>query len=536
VFFALVLAAAVLTLVLHRPDYDDAFFLSIPVQALETPDAPLFEVKITHGFTPHPMVPTYTVHSVELAAGMLARLLGVPPITAAHMILPVIFAVVFICGAARLLRFLLGRAWLLGLTALFFLLLFNGDSHWSYGNFGLVRFFHGKAFLAAGMVPLLSAYGLEFMSGGRRGLWPLLFLGQAAAVGLNSAGLYVGPAVIGLTLLGAWRPGKRNAVRVLLGGLTAAYPVLMGLMLRFGPMRGSALFLEKNDSVPPLSDALGMVFGSGAVLWFWLFALAGGWAAFRDASKRRWAIGFALVFCLLFLNPLLNVFWARNLLGVMVKWRILWAIPLPVWGAVLLTALAGTAASVLKRPGLKGAALAAALALFGALVASRWTVSPANGTMVRWPSWKVPLQDYRLAQEAAGMTDSGRGFLAPETISVWVSTFTMKLKLIVSREFSIVYLYRMTAGEERRREVERRLSLLRYISGTAREAPGEEMIPMLKEAVADYDIQTVVLPLGNPWRREIESALREMGFAKRLLSSRKYTAYVNPRAGPAKRP
>lgn len=531
VFFALVLAAAVLVLVLHRPDHDDAFFLSIPVQALETPDAPLANRRPSADAAPHSVLPTYSLHSVELASGALARLLGVRPITAAHMILPVLFAVVFLCAAARLMRRLLGADWLFGLTALFFLLLFNGDVHWSYGNFGLVRFFHGKAFLAAGMTPLLAAYGLEYMSGTGRGVWPLLFSGQIAALGLSSAGLYVGPVVAGFSLLGAWRPEKRAAARLFLGALTAAYPLAMGFSLRFGPMSDNQVFLETYRSVPPLTVALDKVLGTGVFLWFWLLALLGCWTAFREASKRRWVLGYSLAFVFFFLNPYLNEFWSRALLGVEVKWRILWALPLPVWLAVLLSALSRQAAAVLLRPGMRGLALGVVLALFGALVPARWTVSASNQTQVRLPSLKVPLEDYRLAGEAAALTESGGTILAPEAIAVWVPTITRRVRPFASREFSIVFERDRILDLRSREGVERRLVLFRYISGISRERPKEELEEILSRAVAVHNIRTVVLDVRNPWRRDIVTALRGLGFAKKTLSSRRFLAYVRREEG-----
>ncbi|OGD10073.1 MAG: hypothetical protein A2Y86_02405 [Candidatus Aminicenantes bacterium RBG_13_62_12] len=528
VFFALVLAAAALVLVLHRPDHDDSFFLSIPVQALENPDGPLFQRNVVTDTSPRPIQPTYYVHSVELASGMLARLFGTRPITAAHMILPVLFAVVFVCAAARLMRLLLGGSWLFGLTALFFLLLFNGDVHWSYGNFGLVRFFQGKAFLASGMVPLLAAYSLEYMSGEKRDSWTLLFAGQVASLGLNSAGLYVGPVVVGLSLLGAWRPEKRATLRFFPGALTAAYPLAIGLLLRLGPMRDSPAFLETYKSVPAVTDSLDKVFGTGVFLWFWLLALLGGWAVFRDASRRRWVLGFALAFAFLFLNPFLNVFWARNLMGIETKWRILWALPLPVWLAIFLAALSGSAAAVFGRTGKRGVALAAILLLFGVFVPSRWTISTANQTQVRWPSWKVPLDDYRLAEEAAGLTDPGRFLLAPEAISVWVPTITRRVFPLVSREFSINFLRRRTFSFEEREKIDQRLALFRYVSGISRDQPGEVLRELLRRAVAENQIQTVIISRRNPWRNEIELDLRGQGFKPQALSSRKYLAYRKP--------
>ena len=67
--------------------------------------------------------------------------------------------------------------------------------------------------------------------------------------------------------------------------------------------------------------------------------------------------------------------------------------------------------------------------------------------------------------------------------------------------------------------------MLKYISGTFRPGTKDQSREMLLQALEHYRVQTVVLPRSNPWRHEIETALRGIGFQKTPLAGRKYFLY-----------
>ena len=71
--WGLAVACAVLALVSHRVDLDDAFYLNLAVAAADAPGAPLLTGDTLHGIAGLPMhLPVYRLHSYEVWNGALA--------------------------------------------------------------------------------------------------------------------------------------------------------------------------------------------------------------------------------------------------------------------------------------------------------------------------------------------------------------------------------------------------------------------------------------------------------------------------------
>ena len=159
----LALACVVLTLVAHRPDADDAFYVNIAVAAVDVPRQALLSTDTLHGIDGLPLyLPVYRVHSYELLNAAMAYLTGIPAIYTFHWISAAFAALLVPLAYAKLFRLLTPRWWLWSVGVLTVILVAAGETHRWYGNFAFVRIWQGKAVFLSVFLPLIYAYGLRF--------------------------------------------------------------------------------------------------------------------------------------------------------------------------------------------------------------------------------------------------------------------------------------------------------------------------------------------------------------------------------------
>ena len=223
---AMCLGCVALTLVAHRPDADDPFYLNFAVHAVDHPEAPLIAYDTLHGFPELPLsLPVYKVHSIELLEAAVSYLTGLRVLDVAHLLFPVLAALWVVLAYARLSRLLSPTRWIWVLGGALAFLFCIGSPHQSYGNFAFVRLHQGKAVLLSALLPLVIAYGLEFALAPSRRRWLRLAASQIAAVGLSASALWSAPTVAALALASAAPWGRRGARVVLLGLTASAYPL-----------------------------------------------------------------------------------------------------------------------------------------------------------------------------------------------------------------------------------------------------------------------------------------------------------------------
>lgn len=523
-FLAVVVMGA--TLFVHRMQYDDSLYLSVAVDVLDNPGAPLMRRDTMHGIPGLPFIaPQHRPRTYDVLVGLTARLLGIKPIAAAHLLFPPLFALIFLAAAARFLRLLLGRAWLFGLVAVVVLLLINGDTESSYGNSAFVLLFQGKAILPTVMVPLLAAYGMEFMSGLRSSLVTggLIGLGLASGLALSTNGLFVGPITAGLAIAAAWRPDRKSTVRLIWVALACLIPIALGVFLRTRtvPTYFYAVNAAANSWLYQTMRSMNLVWGWLAFQCFWFMAFLGGWVFIPDRARRRWMLGYSWLFLLLFMNPFLSGFWARNLTSSITLFRLYWAIPLPFFLAALLTGPLFSASRPWKS-GTRAALSALALLSFALFVPAQWTISPGNSATLDWPRLKVLPTFYRVAEQLSALTPPGGMVLAPEPVSSWIPTIPgHPPAVIVRRLFLDQFKSRMDPAE-----FLRRLTLFEYISGDQRSLPRPEMDAYFGAAIDDLKIRSVAVLRSNPWLSDIEIFLRGRGFRRIPSLSRHFLIYL----------
>jgi hypothetical protein len=503
---AMAAAVATLTLVSHRPDLDDALYVNLGVAALDRPSEALLSRDTLHGIPGLPLIlPTYRVHSIELLSPAIAWLSNRPVIWISHLVLPPLFAALAILATALWAQSVLPRYWLavtLGVVVVLFAL---GDTHPGYGNLSFVRLHQGKAAFASVMIPLISWAAIRFSATGRGVDWILLTASQVAGVGLTSTGLFAGPATAQLTLAACWRPTRAANLRFVQGCTSSVYPLGLALLLKH-----SITPLIQTGSVPPLDATLISVLGDGPAAWLYLLALLGAWTVPVDPTQRRLLAGMALGFLTLALNPLLTSVWVQHVTSRPTFWRVFWMIPLPAMLGVLLTGLRHARFRRTDIPVGTGL-FAVALIAVSAAVPQNTTLSAANGTHLQLPRLKTPALEYAIAGELAARTRPGYTVLAPEEIAGWVPTFRgHPYPVVVRALYTKMFARRIGVAE-----VERRLRLLWYVSGVARD---DSSADLLKRSIPELRIGAVVVPRSVPWYPEITSLMVAEGFQEEQVA------------------
>ncbi|MFB4311395.1 DUF6077 domain-containing protein [Actinomadura sp. GTD37] len=412
---------AVASLFIVNSDGDDAYFVSRSVAAAATGRIPLKDVVFTPG-TSGPIAGEPPVASIEVLAGAVARLLGVP---AASFVWYVVLPPASFLAIWALWR--LVRAWAPRRAPLCFAvaavyLLWTGTSAASFGSFHLPRLWQGKAVLVSVLLPLLFVYLTRWAERRSRADLALLAAAGVAAAGLTSSAAFVVPLVAGAAAAAFAAAGRFRAAAGACAA--AAYPIACGLVV--------VLFHDDTSVAGRVHDAAGgwrwVLLQSapgvlaGCALWL------GPWTARRGVPALIVA-GVAGTLTVLLLPGVLET--AARLTGAgQVLWRTMWLVPAPV--------LIGLLAAVrIPMPGRAGpvpalAAAAPAAVLVTAIVAGGTPVwSNANGSIVASrPAWKVSAQ-------AVGTARNVVGFAGPDSLVLMPTGYMRVVPLLTARTHAV---------------------------------------------------------------------------------------------------
>lgn len=514
-----VIAAAVcVTLVAHRPDADDALYLSIPATLLRFPQQPVLLhdtlYRLPEGSI---LLPFYRLSNYNVLIGVVARLTGIHHLLIAYLVLPSLFAAIVVLAWIYLLRRIVPVRWPVVLPILFLCVMALGEMHRAYGNFAFVRLFQGKAILATCMVPAIAGAALVYARHGGMRHWLLLCAAQIAALGVTASALFVAPATAALGLAGGWSPDARHSRRFVLGLLPAAYLFGAAWLAGSGTHEARALALPSPVAMPGVPQILEQTWGTWSTLVL-LTALLAAWAFVRDPVRARYFSAGAFFFLLVALNPYATPFVAAHSIGVQTYWRLTWALPLPFFLAVIIDGLGARALAV--RP--KALAVSACLALLSPAVVfgSRFgSLQRANYVTLGTPSLKVPPVEFAAAREVAEHVDERGTVLAPQEVATWLPAFTVHPNVIGVR-----HMYLSLAFPPR--ETAQRSNMMRYVEGKYRPPDAERWFA---ESVRRYRLTAVVFSRSAPWANEIERILGEQGW--RPLSCGTYEIQVQGEPG-----
>ena len=418
-------ASVVLTLISHRPDVDDAFYMNVAVNTADVPGPALLRFDAMHGIPGLPLyLPVYRVHSYELLNGALSYLTGIPVIYCFHWLSAAVAALLAPLAWATLFRILTPRQWLASVATLAVVLIAAGETHRWYGNFAIVRLWQGKAIFLSVVAPLLYAYALRFAAHASLRGWAMLAAAQIAAIGCTSSALWAAPVLAGTALCCGVRPSITGLKTVLLGVLSSAYVLAAGWLVResveriIAPMNGAPR--QVGPSAPALESALTVVLGDSRLLIFAVLALLTAWVFAPPGLGRRFAVGAPLIM----LGGLLNPYFSSRVIGNVTGpayWRLMWAVPIPILMTLVL--VAPLTLVVRPRPAMPRALWLVLLAAFALVIPQYGGLSQRNFVRLGWPALKVPRADYRWAALVNESVPPGSPVLVPTDVGAWVVTF-----------------------------------------------------------------------------------------------------------------
>ncbi|MBW1685831.1 MAG: hypothetical protein JRS35_12315 [Deltaproteobacteria bacterium] len=524
--WGLAVACAVLALVSHRVDFDDAFYVNLAVAAADAPGAPLLAGDTLHGIAGLPMhLPVYRLHSYEIWNGALSLLTGVPAVACFHLISAALGALLVPLCLARLLRWLTPRGWLWTVLAVVWVLVAAGDAHRWYGNFAFVRIWQGKSIFLFVFLPLVYAYALEFALRPAWRSWVLLAAAQIAALGCSSSAVWAAPAGALVAACCALRPTRAGLRRLLLVALASIYVLGMGWGMKqmmeldrevrarpsteeMEPLRAqkAAERVRLNEPGNQLERALELVTGRSHLRTATLVALLAAWACCGRGLARRFAIVVPLAVMFVILNPYTTTWLSENVTGPS-YWRGLWALPVPLLMALVLVAPLQVAG---RRRWLGVFAVLAGFAAFAAAVPGVRGLSLDNEVELGWPRLKVPPESYRWAMLLTQKAGPGAAVVAPGPISMWLPMLHERVHPLVVRPMYL-YRYENQLGME---EFLHRLLMANYAGGEAKRSDAQRWFA---RGLERFDVRAVCLKNfpGAPRARVI---LRAAGFELDLKS------------------
>ncbi len=490
---------ATATLLAHRPDNDDVFYVNLAVGAADHPEMPLLKYENIHGIPGQRINAFYRVTSIEVLAGAVSYLSGISAVAVSHWGIATFAGFLVPLAYGRLFRTISGRGWVWAVAGAMVFLLIDGSAHANYGNLAFVRLYQGKCIFLSVVAPGILAYALRFSSRPTARRWLLLSASLIAGSGLTSSAVWAGPALAGLALIVAWAPTRRGLARFAAGASAAFYPLTVGLVLKLGAGVHAGSRFSSVSKVTPLDlpeQAFLKVFDDNlAPLSIAMLA----WLLVKPGLGSRVATVFPLG-CALVLSPYAAPWVALHLTGIWTYWRVFWLLPLP---ALVGLAVIGCRQHLGRARAERLVGYVALLALAASLFPTRYTLSRANGVEIKLPALKMP-PAYDYVEMVNRSVAPGSFVLAPPEISHWMTIQNRHAHPLISIP---KYLQTRLAPDE----FERRVLLTAYVSGRPRaEIPPEALRWSLKH----YNLAGVCLDVRAPWVGEIRDVLTQEGYRK----------------------
>ena len=427
--------AALLALVMVRPDLDDVFVVnrSAWVAANDTvfPDR---DTIFSDDVLPVER-PAALSTSVEALLGSAAAAGRVSAVALTHLGFGPLIAALAVLATWRLLRGLGARSAAAATWAGTLFLMLDGAVHGSFGNFFAGRSWQGKAAFLLLVVPTLWHHGAAYGRTGLRRHLLALAAGVVAGLGLTSSSVLVAPPVV-LAAVAATALDAGEPRRIARSVAAAAPAVLAGCYALFAaPQRlGDAVavlgFLDVRrflDSGTEPIAMIRMVFGEGPAALVALVAALTAWAVVGSRGSRMLLLAGPVVVFGAFLAPgVLDVLDAAGEADA-VAWRTLWVLPLPAMVGLVVTA---------GRPGVRAApAVSAAVVLvFLLLVGTPITSSANRGTELVWPPVvDLPRPEVESARTLIYMAPVGGTVAGPADVDFAVSVLGVDVRAVNPR-------------------------------------------------------------------------------------------------------
>ncbi|MBF0274862.1 MAG: hypothetical protein HQK84_06495 [Nitrospinae bacterium] len=338
ILFFLMLLGGMLSLFSLRQHGDDLHYMAKVVYFYENPWLPM-DFTAGHFAFEHfdTRIIKFLGEVIDYYWGMVAYFIGVHPLAIYHLVVPFIFgaaipAVWFLLISKfvdKPLNAVIGSAMITGFLCI------DGASNLSYGNFAFIRIYEGKAIMLSILIPLFTAFSIDFFHERNLINWTKLFILAVFSAGVSTSSVFIIPALIILLSSGFFFANgfSRNNFRtVFYYGLSAIQPVLIGLII-FSWM---TKFFGVNSIIhagwrKSFADYFTMQFGDWTTpSSFLLFSSLLLLFVLLKGKTRRFVLGWVFLLLLTFLNPFLSDFMSSKLTSPNGYWRLFYLLPCPL--------------------------------------------------------------------------------------------------------------------------------------------------------------------------------------------------------------
>ena len=427
--------AALLSLVMVRPDQDDVFVVNRSAWVAAHDGAfPDRDTIFSDDMLPVQRPPALAT-SVEALLGSAAAAGRVSAVRLTHLGFGPLVAALAVFATWRLVRGLGARSPAAATWAGTAFLVVDGAVHGSFGNFFAGRSWQGKAVFLLLVVPSLWHHGASYgRTGGRRHLLAA-GAGVVAGLGLTSSSVLVAPPVV-LMAAGAAAWDRGEPQRVLRSMVAVAPALAAGLYaLAADPQRLHDVvavpgFLDVRrllDSGTEPVAVLRMVFGDGLPALVALGCVLTAWAVVGPRGSRMVLLAGPVVVFSVFLAPgMLDVLDATGEADA-VAWRTLWVLPLPALVGLVLTAV---------RPGVRAAPVVVPVVVLAILLAvgTPITSSDNRGTELVWPPVvDLPRPEVDSARTLVYLAPTGGTVAGPEEVDFAVAVLGVEVRAVNPR-------------------------------------------------------------------------------------------------------
>ena len=509
--------AACFALTAIRGDLDDAYYVAVAAFTHAHPHAPLLQADpmFDRGGGLPLLFPSYRFSAYEPLGALIAWIFGIPAMDAIYRILPPLAAVATIASTFFCARELNPKRWLVTGSIAIVLLLLLGECHRSFGNFGFVRIFQGKAIFVSALVPLIYGLSFRYMSSkDRPGDLLLLVYAQLAAIGLSNFAILGAPMVGLVAAISIAPPFNRETIKKLLrlaATCTVALPYLAWVALQSHDALVFSAFDQESAQAVWLN-----IFGqtqqyliAGTLLLAPLLV--------RDPVLRWRLAAPCFILLAVLLNPWLAAPISRYITSPPVYWRVTWCLPITIYLATAISVIAEKVhASIRGSERIFAIVTATALLLLTCLAIPYSVTRQENHIEWSFTGRKVDGNDLNVAAQAIHLTGNGQ-LLASDEISGVVAMYEQHPPLVNVRSFYIDLLKSSMPFAE----YQDRKTLAAWVSGisTPPSDPGK--------ALTALDVGTVAANTSLAQYADIAALLMKNGF-KPAITTGGYAIWTRP--------
>ena len=493
-------AAVWVSLYAHRPTWDDTYYFNRAAVLAQGFFSPM-----PHHYTlfpdpatpfPYPTFPFIAWHDLN---ALFAVLTGLEPLQVNAYILAPLSSALMVLSYAVVFRLVLPKHWPWALLFWLTVMLVDGSQNSLFSNQGFARAWVGKSVLLHVLLPYTAAMGFRYGQLRRRGDWIRLALAQVAVVGVSSTGIWMGPAVAGISLLAGGILGG-TPIRILLrGGMASGYPIAIGLW----GIGQSYSALAYRENTPPNFELLDVgYFGSAVNAALWYGAVLA--IPFLGSTPRiRW-LGLVAVgtVWLTFANPWLAGWFSENITSGAVFVRYKHLMLLPILGAAM-----GCIGFRGKTGTWLGPVICIVLAgLYVRFVPTTYLISDDNSVAWHEPTEKIHAPVLKALGFIMPMLPEGVVVIAPDTLAPYLPCYRRAVYVVAPRENVILHTTLHAMGNKE--EYTLRRWTLHFASGFVEFDDG-----LLAKALDDFKVDGVIL-VDNEFTRSSASFLQKLGFKK----------------------